>query len=63
MTTKLVTTMKREIEIDGVPYTVEISPNGVRIARKRMRSGREFSWHHLYEYAPLESSKATEPAK
>jgi hypothetical protein len=47
MTTKLTTTIRREIEIDGEPYTVIISPDGLRLTRKRFRSGIALSWKAL----------------
>jgi hypothetical protein len=44
MTTKLTKTIRRELEIDGEPYTLMVSPDGVRLTRKRFRSGRALSW-------------------
>jgi hypothetical protein len=39
MSTKLDKTIRREIEIDGELFTIAISPDGVRLTRKRFRSG------------------------
>jgi hypothetical protein len=49
MTTRLERTIRREILIDGEPYTVAISPDGLRLSRKRFRSGRAISWKALIE--------------
>ena len=47
MATKLTHEIRREIEIDGQLYTVVISPQGLRLSRKRFRSGRRMSWRTL----------------
>jgi hypothetical protein len=47
MTTKLTKPIRREIEIDGEPYTLVVSPEGVRLLKKRFRSGRAISWRAL----------------
>jgi hypothetical protein len=47
MTTKLEKTLKREIDIAGAPYTVTISPAGVKITEKGKRLGREIAWKDL----------------
>ena len=44
MTLKLTTPLRREIDIDGEPFTVVISAEGIRLTRKRFRSGRALSW-------------------
>ena len=51
MATKLLKEIRREIEIDGEPFTVAISPNGVKLTRKRFRSGRALSWRALWQGA------------
>jgi hypothetical protein len=48
MATKLERTIRREITIDGEPYTVSISPDGLRLTRKRFRSGVEMSWRAVW---------------
>jgi hypothetical protein len=48
MTTPLTTPIRREIEIDGEPFTVTISADGVRLSRKRFRTGRRLSWRALW---------------
>lgn len=47
MTTKLETTLKREIEIDGKPYTLAISPVGLKLTEKGKRNGHELAWASL----------------
>lgn len=49
MTTKLVRPVRREILIDGEPFTVVISPQGIRLTRKRFRTGRGVSWKVIWE--------------
>lgn len=44
MTTKLTKPIRREIEIDGESYTLMLSADGIRLTRKRFRSGRALSW-------------------
>jgi hypothetical protein len=39
--------LKREIELRGELYTITLSREGVRIARKGARKGRELSWDDL----------------
>jgi hypothetical protein len=51
MATKLLKEIRREIEIDGEPFTVTISPSGLRLTRKRFRSGRALSWRALWQGA------------
>lgn len=47
MTTRLDKTIKRELELGGQLYTVNISPGGVRIVPKGGRKGYEMSWETL----------------
>jgi len=44
MTTKLDTPLKREIEIEGQPYTLTISPEGFKLVAKGRRKGYELAW-------------------
>jgi hypothetical protein len=48
MTLKLTTPLRREIEIDGEPFTVVVSAEGIRLTKKRFRSGRALSWRALW---------------
>ena len=47
MPARLDKTIKRELELDAKLYTVTISPEGVKIAPKGARKGREMSWVDL----------------
>jgi hypothetical protein len=44
MTTKLDKPIKRELEHEGVLYTITISPGGIRVVEKGKRKGREVPW-------------------
>jgi len=63
MATKLERTIRREITIDGEPYTIAISPDGLRLTRKRFRSGVEMSWKTIWtegdrrDESPIESKR------
>lgn len=50
MATKLEKAINREVEIDGEPHTVSLSPEGVRITKKRFRSGVSVSWSDLVKH-------------
>ena len=54
MATKLDKTIKREIELDGQPFMVAISPDGVKLTQKGFRKGREMSWKALWSGASEE---------
>jgi hypothetical protein len=47
VTTRLDKPIRRELEVDGVTYTVTISPEGVRVVEKGKRKGRELSWQRI----------------
>ena len=47
MATKLDKLLKREIDIDGKPYMVSLSPEGVKLTEKGKRKGQEVSWKGL----------------
>lgn len=47
MATKLTKLLKREIEVDGKPYMVTLSPEGVKLTEKGKRLGREHTWKAL----------------
>lgn len=44
MTTKLEGTLKREISIDGAPYTLAIDAQGLKLVPKGKRKGYELEW-------------------
>jgi hypothetical protein len=47
MTTKLDRPLKREIEIEGVAYTLTLMPTGLKLIEKGKRKGRELEWRSL----------------
>ena len=47
MTTKLDKALKREIEFEGVLYTVTLSPDGLKIVEKGKRLGKELNWRDM----------------
>ncbi|MDB5865935.1 MAG: hypothetical protein JWO70_3741 [Betaproteobacteria bacterium] len=44
MTTRLEGTLKREITIDGAPYTLTIDTAGLKLVPKGRRKGYELEW-------------------
>ena len=47
MATKLEKAVKREVNIEGEPYMVVISPEGLKLTQKGKRKGLELSWKDL----------------
>ena len=47
MATKLDKPIKRELEIDGRPYMVTLSPEGMAVVEKGRRKGVSLSWTAL----------------
>ena len=47
MTTKLSGPLKREIVVNGAPYTVTITDEGLRLVPKGRRKGYELEWASL----------------
>jgi hypothetical protein len=47
MATKLEKPLKREVEIDGKPYMLTISPQGLKLVPKGKRNGLELAWPAL----------------
>ena len=45
--TKLEGTLKREIEIDGKPWVLTLSPEGLKLTEKGHRKGQELKWKDL----------------
>jgi hypothetical protein len=52
MTTKLDKPLKRELSIDGKPFVLTITPEGLKLVPKGKRKGHELAW------APLVSGEA-----
>ena len=61
MATKLDKTIRREIEIDGESFTVMISPDGLRLTKKRFRSGVALSWKSIWTQLGGTAGPALEP--
>ena len=47
MTTPLDRSIKRELEVDGMRYTVTISPEGIKVTEKGKRKGQEITWRDI----------------
>jgi hypothetical protein len=47
MATRLEKELKRELEVDGEPYVLTISPEGLKLTPKGKRKGQELSWSSL----------------
>jgi hypothetical protein len=47
MATKLERPLKREIQIEGKPYMLTITPEGLKLVPKGKRKGHEISWQAL----------------
>jgi hypothetical protein len=61
MATKLTHAIRREIVIDEEPFTVVISPDGLRLSRKRFRSGRQLSWEALWRQGQIDDGNGAPP--
>ena len=47
MATKLEKPLKREIAVDGKPYIVTLTPEGLKLVPKGKRRGQELAWQAL----------------
>ena len=47
MTTALDRPIKRELELDGVRYTITISPDRIKVTEKGKRKGQELTWRDI----------------
>jgi hypothetical protein len=47
MITKLDRNLRREINVSGKPYTVTITPAGLKLTVKGRRKGQELAWTAL----------------
>jgi hypothetical protein len=63
MATKLSKQLKREIEVDGRPYMVTLSPDGVKLTEKGKRLGREHSWKELIGNGAAAAAPTVPPAQ
>ena len=59
MATKLNKMLKREIDVDGKPYMVTLSPEGLKLTEKGKRLGREHTWKDLIGVEAGASAAAT----
>ena len=47
MATKLKSTLKRELDIEGVAYMLALTPEGLKLTVKGHRKGVELAWKDL----------------
>ncbi|HEY1328726.1 MAG TPA: hypothetical protein VGI14_17440 [Casimicrobiaceae bacterium] len=47
MTTRLEGALRREVDIAGEPYTLTLTPEGLKLVRKGRRRGLELAWSAL----------------
>ena len=47
MTTKLQRPFKRELDVNGVKYTLTLDPDGLKLVAKGHRKGIELKWEAL----------------
>jgi hypothetical protein len=47
MATKLDKPLKREIRVEGKPYMLTITPEGLKLVPKGKRKGQELAWREL----------------
>lgn len=47
MTTRLDTPIRRELKIDGRPYTLTIDADGLKLVEKGRRKGQQLRWRDL----------------
>jgi hypothetical protein len=58
MATKLNKQLKREIDVDGKPYMVTLSPQGLKLTEKGKRLGQEHTWKELLGVAASATTSA-----
>jgi len=47
MATRLGKPLKRELEVDGKPYMLTITPDGFKLVEKGRRKGLELAWKEV----------------
>jgi len=47
MATRLKSALKRELDVEGRPYMLTITPAGLKLVRKGRRKGHELAWRDL----------------
>lgn len=63
MTTRIDGEVRREVEIDGDTFTVILTPQGIRLSRKRFRQGRVLTWKALWEQGQPETTEQSTAAR
>jgi hypothetical protein len=61
MATKLNKVLKREIDVEGKPYMVTLSPEGLKLTEKGKRLGREHTWKDLLGADSAASAPSSAP--
>ena len=61
MVTKLDKPIRREITINCEPYVLTIAPEGLRLTRKRFRSGVALSWRAVLARFGSSGTPSAEP--
>ncbi|QAU22836.1 hypothetical protein EO087_01575 [Dyella sp. M7H15-1] len=55
--------LKRQIDVEGQPFTVTLDPTGIKITKKAHRNGMEVRWADLIKNDPtLVGSPESMPA-
>jgi hypothetical protein len=62
MATKLNKQLKREIDVDGKPYMVTLSPQGLKLTEKGKRLGQEHTWKELLGVAASAATSVPGPS-
>jgi len=52
MTTKLDKQIKREVLVNGVPHTVTLTPEGIKLTEKGRQNGTYLTWADLKASMP-----------
>ena len=72
MATRLDKPVRREVDIEGKPYMLTISPEGLKLVEKGRRKGQELTWKDLVSgqaalatalNASLESSRGSQESE
>src|SRR2546421_9864439 len=63
MATKLNKQLKREIDVEGKPFMVTLSPEGLKLTEKGQRLGRELPWKDLVRGAAAVAAAAQPPLR
>ena len=56
-------TLKREIDIEGRPYSVTVGPRGVKVTAKGFRKGRALTWAEVLALGAEEGPEAQGDAR